>query len=130
VAALATASTSHPRVSLLLRRRRDEPTIDFQVTFIDGDGRLRASISEGRPYEAESSEEELLARFAKALRKKAMAPDPDGVLVLDGRGVCTPRGMIERFVRDYRGDLGAAPFREVWYVDHAPGGLVDRIWPP
>ncbi len=107
-----------------------ERSIDFQVTFIDCEGRLRASISQGRPYDDELPEEALLARFAQALKKKAMAPDRDGVLVLDGRGVTTPRGTIERFVRDYRSDLGAAPFREVWYVDHAPGGIVKRIWPP
>jgi hypothetical protein len=36
-------------VDVVAKSRRDEPTIDFQVTFIDGDGRLRASISTGIP---------------------------------------------------------------------------------
>ena len=31
--------------------------------------------------------------------------------------------------RDYRADLAKAPFREVWWIDHAPGGVVRRLWP-
>ncbi len=115
---------------VVAKSQHGEPPIVFQLTFIDTEGRLWASVSKGRPYDAKSSEEALLARFAKALKEKAKAPDSDRILVLDGRGVYTPQGMIERFVRDYRSDLTAAPFREVWYVDHAPGGFVNRIWPP
>ncbi len=128
---LEVVSGEDPRgVDVVAKSQHGEPPIHFQLTFIDTEGRLWASVSKGRPYDAESSEEALLARFAKALKDKATEPDSDRILVLDGRGVVTPQGTIGRFVRVYRSDLAAAPFREVWYVDHAPGGVVNRIWPP
>lgn len=106
-----------------------ESSIRFQVTFADSDGALRASISKGKPYSAEESEKELLARTATALQKKSLSPDYDVVLVLDGAGIVTPPGSVERFVKDYRELLKVAPFREVWWVDHAPGGVIRRLWP-
>jgi hypothetical protein len=110
-------------------RREGEPAVRFQVTFADSDGALRASIARGRTFSAEGTEEELLARAAEARRKKALAPDRDAVLVIDGAGIVTPPGTIERFARERRGALESAPFREVWWVDHAPGGVVRRLWP-
>jgi hypothetical protein len=106
-----------------------EPPMQFQVTFADNDGSLRASIARGMPYALEESEEELLARAVGALRKKKLAPDRDTILVLDGAGIITPPGIIDRFVREHHGELGAAPFREVWWVDHAIGGVARRLWP-
>lgn len=108
-------------------RRPEDPAIDFQLTFVDTEGGLRASIARGEPYSVDGSEEELLDRFARALRKKSLAADPDAILILDGAGVVTTAGTIDRFVRDHRQDLKQAPFREVWYVDHTPGGVVRRL---
>ncbi len=104
-----------------------DPPRRFQVTFADTEGRLRASISRGQAYAGAGSEDDLLARFAEALRAKARAPDREAVLVLDGGGIVTPPGTVERFVQEYRRDLEAAPFGEVWWVDHAPGGTVRRL---
>lgn len=106
-----------------------EAPLNFQVTFVDTEGRLRASISKGEPYSAEGSEEDLLNRFDDALRKKLRKPDPASVLVLNGAGIVTPAGTIERFMREHHHDLEGAPFREVWYVDQTPGGVIRRLSP-
>jgi hypothetical protein len=109
--------------------KEDEPPVRYQVTFADSDGKLRASISRGIDFSAAGTEEQLLARAAAAVQKKSLAPDHDAVLILDGAGIAIPPGTVERFVRDHRIVLEAAPFREVWWVDHAPGGVIRRIWP-
>jgi len=108
-----------------------EAPLNFQVTFVDTEGRLRVSISEGEPYSAEGSEEDLLNlnRFDDALRNKLRKPDPASVLVLNGAGIVTPAGTIERFMREHHHDLEGAPFREVWYVDQTPGGVICRLSP-
>jgi len=106
-----------------------EAHLDFQITYVDTEGRLRASIARGQAYDAELSEEDLLTRFIDALRKKCLAPDTNAILVLDGGGIVTPHGTVERFVRQYQRELELAPFREVWWVDHAPGGVIRRLWP-
>jgi hypothetical protein len=108
-------------------RSPEQPALDFQLTFVDTDRRLRASVARGIPYAAVASEEELLDRFASAVRRKSLAPDPDAVLVLDGAGVVTTSGTIDRFERDHQEILKQAPFREVWYVDQSPGGMIRRL---
>jgi len=109
--------------------KEGEPAVRFQVTFSDSDGAMRASIARGKAFSAEGTEEDILTRAVGALRKKALAPDREAVLVLDGTGIVTTPGTVERFVREHRGALEAAPFREVWWVDPAPGGVVCRLWP-
>lgn len=109
--------------------KEGETSLRFQVTFADSDGALRASIARGNAFSAEATEEVLLARSAAALRKKSLAPDREAILVLDGAGIITPPGTVERFVREHRGSLEVAPFREVWWVEHAPGGVIRRLWP-
>ena len=109
--------------------KEGEPAIRFQVTVAESDGALRASISRGKAFSTEETEEVLLSRAAGALRNKTLAPDREAVLVLDGAGIVTPPGTVERFVREHRGALEVAPFREVWWVDHAPGGVIRRLWP-
>jgi hypothetical protein len=109
--------------------RKGEPPVRFQVTFADTDHELRKSISLGKPFAAEGTEEQLLARAAAAFREKVLAPDRSAVLVLDGGGVVTAPGTVERFARENRDGLATAPFREVWWVDHAPGGVVRRLAP-
>ena len=114
---------------IAVSQHQGEGSLEFQITFADTEGRLRVSIAQGRPYDANVSEDDPLARFAEALRQKSLARDPNAVLVLDGGGIAAPPGTVERFVRRYRHDLETAPFREVWWVDHAHGGVVRRLWP-
>jgi hypothetical protein len=109
--------------------KEEEPDVRFQVTFADTDGKLRASIARGKAFSAEGTEEQLLVRAAAALQNKADASDPEAVLILDGGGVVTTPGTVERFAREHRQALESAPFREVWWVDHAPGGVIRRLWP-
>lgn len=49
-------------------QRPGESALRFQVTFVDTEGRLRASIAKGESYSAEGSEQDLLDRFADSLR--------------------------------------------------------------
>lgn len=110
-------------------QRATERPVVFQLIFADTEGALRASISTGKAYAASGTEEQLISRFAKALHKKSLHPNREAILVLDGAGVTTAPGTVERLVRDCHVDLAKAPFREVWWVDHAPGGVVRRLWP-
>ena len=106
-----------------------EVAIRFQLTFAESNGTLRASISRGNKFSRQETEEELLARAAGALRKKSLSPDRKSILVLDGAGIITSPGTVDRFAKEYVHELTAAPFREVWWVDHAPGGVIRRLWP-
>lgn len=110
-------------------RRETERPVVFQLIFADTEGALRKSISTGTEYAAGGTEEQLVDRFAAALHKKSRRPDREAILVLDGAGVTTTPGTVERLARECRADLANAPFREVWWVDHAPGGVVRRLWP-
>ena len=79
-------------------------------------------------FSAEGSEEDILTRAVEAFREKVKrSPDRSEVLVLDGGGVVTAPGTVEQFARTYRTELAAAPFREVWWLDHSPGGVVRRL---
>lgn len=109
-------------------RVANEPPINFQLTFADTDGKLRASLSKGQPYATDLPEEELIARFEAAVAKKSSNANPQWVLVLDGYGVVTPPGTVERFARDSSA-LPQSGFREVWWADASPGGVVRRLWP-
>jgi hypothetical protein len=83
--------------------------------------------SRGKPFVGEGKEEDILALAGGAFLDKVLLPDPSAVLVLHGGGVVMARGAVERFAREKSAALQSAPFREVWWVDHAPGGVVGRL---
>ena len=55
-------------------QRPGESALRFQVTFVDTEGRLRASIAKGESYSAEGSEQDLLDRFADSLHENRCGP--------------------------------------------------------
>jgi hypothetical protein len=110
-------------------QRTEEPAIEFQLTHVDTDEILWESVALGIPYSSVGAEAELMDRFGKAMSVKFEAPIPNAILILDGAGIVTTAGTIERLVREYKEDLRRAKFREVWYVDPTPGGVIRRIAP-